>query len=255
MKQEDFSQLLNPASWSFQEMIGQAREWTPRVSPRTVTASANVNPLDGVILVSGNTTLTLEASAGADGRQHIIIKTDSSSTTVTIDGNAAETINGTATITLTGQYSIVVLYSDGTNWLVSRPPNQYNEASWTLAITGWTLGNATVVSTYTRVGNLVTCEFSVTVGTTTVVGAGTVTITGLPFSAASTLGMKGIARLVDDSASNTYIAGIEVSAVTSIRMWNTLATIGTLPAGLVTNTQPFTFATSDIIAGSFTYRV
>lgn len=131
--------------------------------------------------------------------------------------------------------------------------NYYDEGTWTPAITGWTAGNATVVGTYTRIGNLVLCEFSYTLGGTTVTAAGTVTITGLPFNAATTVGFKGMAKL--DDAGVVYSAAIEVSAATSIRMYNTLATLNRLPAGLVTDALPFTFASGDIIAGSFEYRV
>lgn len=244
--------FVNPASWAYEELLGQPRDHSPRRAPRVVAASANVNPLDDVTLVSGNTTMTLETASDCDGRRHTFIKTDSGNT-MTIACTGTETVNGVASVATAAQYSGFVVVSDGTNWLALASPNAYTENTWTLGITGWTLGNATVVSTYTRIGNLVRCEFSVTLGTTTVPAAGTVTITGLPFSAASTVGMKGLAKL--DDAGVVYIAAIEVSAVTSIRMWNTLATIGTLPAGLVTNTQPFTFTTGDIIAGSFEYRV
>ena len=81
------------------------------------TAAAN----DYLILVSGNTTITLPAAASNTGRVYVIKKVDSSSTTTIIDGNSSETIDGAATVNLTTQYSFRMIQSDGTNWqIISR---------------------------------------------------------------------------------------------------------------------------------------
>jgi hypothetical protein len=152
--------------------------------------------------------------------------------------------HGSTDLTIITDTSGILMDTAGMEW-----------STWSLAITGWTLGNATVVARHTRNGRQIAVEFAITIGTTTSIGAGTITITGLPSNAASTTGLKGVVSLLDASASNTYLAGIEMASATSIQMRNPLATIGTLPAGLVTNTQPFTFTTSDVIAGSFTYRL
>lgn len=105
-----------PQAWAFRNLIGQDREWTPTRLPRTTSTSINVSPLDDVILVSGNTTLTLETAIGADGRRHTIVKTDAATTTVTIATTGSQTINGASTLTLTLQYATAFLVSDGTNW-------------------------------------------------------------------------------------------------------------------------------------------
>lgn len=60
----------------------------------------------------------LAVATAGDGFLQYIVKTDSSTNAVTIDGSAAETINGAATITLTQQWESVLLLCDGTEWWV-----------------------------------------------------------------------------------------------------------------------------------------
>lgn len=110
---------VDPASWAFDNLNGQTREWTPRVRIRDVTESDNVNQLDGLIradATDGNITLTLESAVGADGRIHYFKKIDSSANTVTIDGNSSEEIDGATTKVLSSQYNAVTIVSNGTGW-------------------------------------------------------------------------------------------------------------------------------------------
>ncbi|MBN4066007.1 hypothetical protein JYT51_01585 [Candidatus Amoebophilus asiaticus] len=65
------------------------------------TANYTVTASDYTILgdaSSGNITITLPASSGITGRIYVIKKTDSSGNTVTLDGNASETIDGSTTV-------------------------------------------------------------------------------------------------------------------------------------------------------------
>ena len=61
-------------------------------------------------------TATLPAVAGNTGRLYYLIKTDAGTGVVVIDGNGAETINGVETITLAGQWSVVLLECNGSSW-------------------------------------------------------------------------------------------------------------------------------------------
>jgi len=63
-------------------------------------------------------TITLPAATGISGRQYVIKKVDASANTVTVDGNASETIDGALTYVLSAQYKYVVLVSNGSNWSV-----------------------------------------------------------------------------------------------------------------------------------------
>lgn len=65
---------------------------------------------------SGTFTVTLPASSGRTGR--ILIIKNSGAGTITVDGNAAETIDGAATYSLSVQYATVQIMSDGTNWKI-----------------------------------------------------------------------------------------------------------------------------------------
>ena len=66
----------------------------------------------------GNRVITLPAAAGVTGIVYNIKKTDSSINTVTIDGNAAETIDGKTTKVITTQYENVTIQSNGANWVI-----------------------------------------------------------------------------------------------------------------------------------------
>ena len=81
----------------------------------TATAS------DYTILCDATTasfTVTLPASSGATRRMYVIKKIDSSANTVTIDGNASETIDGATTKVLTTQYASYTIQCNGSNWFI-----------------------------------------------------------------------------------------------------------------------------------------
>lgn len=65
---------------------------------------------------SGSFTVTLPASSGRTGR--ILIIKNSGAGTITVDGNASETIDGATTYSLATQYATVQIVSDGTNWKI-----------------------------------------------------------------------------------------------------------------------------------------
>lgn len=62
-------------------------------------------------------TITLPTAVGINGREYIIRKLDASANIVTIDGDGAETINGSLTKTLVEQYDTTILFSNGANWM------------------------------------------------------------------------------------------------------------------------------------------
>lgn len=72
-------------------------------SPYTVLTTDRVLNVDAT---SGNVTLNLYAISGNEGRWLEIRKSDSSSNTITLDGNGAETINGAATLVISSQYAV-----------------------------------------------------------------------------------------------------------------------------------------------------
>jgi len=66
----------------------------------------------------GSIVLDLPTAVGIAGRVYNFKKSDASVNTVTIDGNAAETIDGTATKILTNQYQSLTVQSNGANWII-----------------------------------------------------------------------------------------------------------------------------------------
>lgn len=88
---------------------------------RTVSTDITAQATDHTILVnatSANRTVTLPAVATNAKRRYEIKKIDASANTVTIDGNASETIDGTTTKVLTTQYQSVAIHCDGATWWI-----------------------------------------------------------------------------------------------------------------------------------------
>ena len=67
---------------------------------------------------SGNITITLPTAVGIETAIIDISKEDSSTNTVIIQPDGAETINGNATLTIQFQNSNATLFSDGSNWRI-----------------------------------------------------------------------------------------------------------------------------------------
>lgn len=65
-----------------------------------------------------NRTITLPTAASAKWRKYIIKKIDATANTVTIDADAAETIDGALTQVLAAQYDFIEIQSDGTQWWI-----------------------------------------------------------------------------------------------------------------------------------------
>lgn len=110
------------ANWtSLDSLLLTASNFVTR-SENTGPVSTSVTDQNKIILVdatSGAITVNLLAAATAgDGFRLSIKKVDSSSNAVTVDGNAAETIDGAATQALSNQYDVITIISDGTNWSI-----------------------------------------------------------------------------------------------------------------------------------------
>jgi len=63
-----------------------------------------------------NRTITLPAISGITGRVYVVKKTDSSVNTVTVDGNASETIDGATTNVLSSQYDSITIIAGASEW-------------------------------------------------------------------------------------------------------------------------------------------
>ena len=84
-----------------------------------ISAAANEN--QKVFFVSaalGDTLLTLHEASAVTGRQYSFKKTDATVNQVVVSGTGSNTIDGQPTYTLTNQYEVVKVMSDGSQWYI-----------------------------------------------------------------------------------------------------------------------------------------
>lgn len=87
-------------------------------SVQTGTYGASVGEVVRCDPSGGGFTVNLPTASGIAGQQVVVKNVTSSTNTITVDGNGAETIDGSATETITTAWGSLALVSDGTNWLV-----------------------------------------------------------------------------------------------------------------------------------------
>ena len=113
------------------------------IAAKTAAYTVTIDDSTKVIAVDASTaavTVTLPASATAgDGFEVTVKKTDSSTNAVTVDGNGAETIDGSATYVLGTQYEAVTVRSDASNWQVPYSHTAAEDAD--LIISGQVYGD------------------------------------------------------------------------------------------------------------------
>jgi len=97
------------------ETSGSVAELVTSVTTTLTSGSETVMLCDAT---SGAFTVTLPASAGVANRRYSIKKIDSSANAVTIQGNGAETIDGSNTISLNVQNKSYTLVNNGTSWFL-----------------------------------------------------------------------------------------------------------------------------------------
>jgi hypothetical protein len=90
---------------------GMQQKYLARTTAYTATTSDYL-----IDCTSGTFTVTLYAASGNAGR--ILMVKNSGAGTITVDGNASETIDGATTYSLSVQYATVQLMCDGTNWKI-----------------------------------------------------------------------------------------------------------------------------------------
>lgn len=87
------------------------------VSATTAVALPALHTVYFVTTSGGNVTLTLPPAADCTGKQ-LTVKKLNAPNTLTLDGNASETIDGAATLALTAQWATRTLYCNGSAWFV-----------------------------------------------------------------------------------------------------------------------------------------
>ena len=85
----------------------------------TITADVTLTTSQTVLLFDaslGPIVATLPPASANKGRRYFLVKIDPSSNSVTIKGDADETINGALTIVIAEQYGVRAVVSDRTQW-------------------------------------------------------------------------------------------------------------------------------------------
>lgn len=134
------------SEWTIDNALSLEQLWTTVSKTASYqTVEADRDKLIRADATSGTLTITLLAAATAgDGFMLAIKKVDSSGNAVVIDGNASETIDGAATLSLSNQYEVAILISNGTSWNVI---NSAAAQSTTFAADNATDNNVTNVVT------------------------------------------------------------------------------------------------------------
>ena len=99
----------------------------PPITPKTRTVveksgAYTLTVFDEVVLADasgGAFTLTLPTAASASGQSFTIKKIDTSANAVTVDGDSAETIDGSTTAVLASAYDAIQIISDGTEYWIT----------------------------------------------------------------------------------------------------------------------------------------
>lgn len=100
------------------KILAEVNHRTIALAQESVSGTATIGDFTDVVLCSGTTyTVTLPAAATYGQGRILRIKRNSSGT-ITVDGNASETIDGATTFDLDVTLMSVTLYCDGSNWYV-----------------------------------------------------------------------------------------------------------------------------------------
>ena len=91
------------------------------IDPRTTRIYSHPNE---VIIAkcdctNGNVSLTMPDARGVENTELKVVKTDATANTVTLAGINNQTINGSITLVISGQWSAAAIESDGQNWIAS----------------------------------------------------------------------------------------------------------------------------------------
>jgi hypothetical protein len=101
----------------------------------------DVDKIKIILVTTGSSNITVTLPTASDNLDRVIevIKDDSGTGYVILDGEGAETINGDATIRLVQQYNRITVKCDGSNWKVID--------SQIIYFTGWTAWPGAATST------------------------------------------------------------------------------------------------------------
>lgn len=115
---DDATDILTAANMTVTSMLATGGL---KLGIRSISAAPTITTADCTFLcdaTAASFSVVLPAAATNSGRVFNIKKIDATANTVTIDGNASETIDGALTYAINEQYRSIQLQSNGSNWYV-----------------------------------------------------------------------------------------------------------------------------------------
>jgi hypothetical protein len=129
--------------------------------------------------------------------------------------------------------------------------DDYEEGTWTPAFTNLTIGNGTQSHIYTKVGNKVTLEGTITLGSTSSI-SGALNDASVPFTANTTQRAFNKCYFLDNGTAN-YVGTAVVNDLNVLQLLADNAASTYLTFSNLSSTVPFTWTSTDIIRYSITY--
>lgn len=125
--------------------------------------------------------------------------------------------------------------------------------TWTSSGTAPSLGNGTITGRYMRIGNLVTVQLNLTMGSTTTFGTG-VYFFSIPLTAESPISFNscGTGWCLDTGVKECSVVAKLENGGTTFRLSPTYDSGGSF--GNVGNTNPFTWANGDVLTAQVQFR-
>lgn len=140
-----------------------------RLYTRAISGTTTAQDYDDVIVCGGTTyTVTLPPASGQAGR--ILYIKRNSSGTITVDGNASETIDGAATLSMTTSAQAVALICDGSNWFSFSSGGAGGAGSGVLVLES--ISGAATIAAATNYAVCSGTTYTVTLPSAATVGAG-----------------------------------------------------------------------------------
>jgi hypothetical protein len=132
--------------------------------------------------------------------------------------------------------------------------DDYEEGTFTPALTNFTIGNGSAQGRYTKIGQVVTIEVYILWGSTTS-ASGAWSVNNLPFTSGATQRSFGSCNILDNGTEN-YWGGVQVteSSTTLVFLALNSSLVYTTQTS-ITASVPMTWTTNDAVRASVTYTV
>jgi hypothetical protein len=219
-------------------------EYVSLTAGATLTAAQEFARCDAT---SSGFTVVLPAAATMTGKLVRIEKTDTTFNAVTIDGNSAELVDGSATIVLNTYREWVLLLCTGTAWLVLATDHYRGKIAYTP--TGSWVANTTYTGYWWRTGNRISVEALAVLSGAPTAGALTINYpTGVTLDSSKVLDTTagrapiGMASFRDDSTTAIWTGGTRYSSTSA---YSVVYDAGAGAMVSLTDVSPVTIANLD----------